>query len=477
MFRRRWHVTLACISLCLGSATAAADPPSVPPAAPAQATSAAELLPTVTPTGELPARNALRSPTLADGTLAQRARELDMVLGDAAQDLGLTVRLGNREDVAPIDATESRLVDRAARDGQWQISPRIEELGSMLIVRLVVVPPRSKIALVRVEQVAPGELAVRAVVMLRDLVRAGQGHRPRHADRSPDEASSQAAEPERASRSEGRATLAVNAAILGGFVGYALQKSSGSDDVRLTYPLLALGAGIGVGGSLIVADEWDVRLGDAWYLSGGAVWPTVGGLMLAKGREVEPDSDRWAYGIAGGLGGITLASISLSFGHASDAGAAFVHSGGLLGMGFGGGIELAARGTTSRTPYEGMGYGAISGAVLGGLIGTQAKGSASRVLLVDVGAGLGALSAAAAASPLVFGDRTETRDRLWLAATISGAAAGGVVTYFWTAPSSKPHATTWPSRYGYPTAGVIGESVAPDGTRAPAFGMGWQGRF
>jgi hypothetical protein len=203
----------------------------------------------------------------------------------------------------------------------------------------------------------------------------------------------------------------------------------------------------------------------------------MGGLMLARGRQVEPDSDRWAYGIAGGLGGITLASVALSFGHASDAGAAFAHSGGLLGTGFGGGIELAVRGTTSRTPYEGMGYGAISGAVLGGLLGTKVKGSASRVLMVDVGAGLGALCAAAAASPLVFGDVTEARNRLWLAATMSGAVAGGVVAYFWTSSPPRSPVASWPSRYGYPTAGVIGESRAPDGSRAPAFGMGWNGRF
>jgi hypothetical protein len=404
--------------------------------------------------------------------LLQHARELEAVLADAAQDLGLTLRIANRGEIAPSDATESRLVDRASRDGQWQISPRIEELGSALVIRLVVVPPHSKIALVRVEQVTPAELSVRAVVMLRDLVRAGRGrgHRAPHGH----ERSAVSTEQDRP-RSEGRATLAVHAAVLGGFVGYALQKSSGSDDVRLTYPLLALGAGIGVGGALIVADEWDVRLGDAWYLSAGAVWPTIGGLMLARGREVEPESDRWVYGIAGGLGGITLASIGLSFGHASDAGAAFAHSGGLLGTGFGGGLELAVRGTTDQTPYKGMGLGAISGTVLGGLLGMHAKGSASRVLLVDVGAGLGALSAAAAASPLVFGDRTEGRDRLWLGATMTGALVGGVVAYAWTAASPKQSAR--PYRYGYPGAGVIAESVTPDGRRAPAFGLSWGGPF
>jgi hypothetical protein len=426
----------------------------------------------MTPSGEMPATRSLRAPTTADGMLLQRARELDAVLGDAAQDLGLTIRLGPREDVAPSEAQESRLVDRATRDGQWQISPRLEELGSMLVVRLVVVPPNSKVALVRVEQVAPAELAVRAVVMLRDLVRAGRGHHPR----SGAPATETAPPEEKRMRSEGRATLAANAAVLGGFLGYALQQSSGSDDARLTYPLLALGAGVGVGASLIIADEWDVRLGDAWFLSAGAVWPTMGGLLLARGRDVQPPSDRWAYGIGGGLGGITLATVALSLGHVSESGAAIAHSGGLLGLGFGGGLEWVIRGNATGTPNDGMGIGAISGTVLGGLIGTQVKGSPSRVLMIDLGAGLGALVAAAAASPLIFGeDRSETKDRVWMSCTMTGALVGGVVAWVWTAASAKPAKalTTW----GYPTAGVIGESQTPDGRRAPAYGALWHGTF
>ncbi len=467
------------VGAALVAAPAHAQPPGPgpPPAAsspPSPAAASAELLPTFTPTGEMPSTLPLRSPGPSDGVLVLKARELDGLLGDTAQDLGLSVTLTSREDMPPSEAAESRLLERSKRSDQWLISPRLEIAGGDFIIRLVVVPPRSNLALVRVERVRPQDFAVRAAIMLRDLVRAGQGQ-SQIAAAAPAEGLGPAAErPERA-RSDGRATLAVNAAILGGFVGYALQKSSGSNDARLTYPLLALGAGIGVGGSLIVAEEWDVRIGDAWYLSAGAVWPTVGGLLVARGREVMPESDRWAYGIAGGLGGITLASVALSFGHLSDAGAAFAHSGGALGMGLGGGTELAIRGSTKNTPYEGMGYGAIGGVVAGGLIATQIKGSASRVFMVDVGAGLGALAAAAAASPLVFGERTDARDRIWIATTMAGAFAGGAVAYLWTGSSSKSaSASQWP-RYARPMAGVIGVSQAQDGSQVPAYGIGCSG--
>lgn len=441
--------------------------------------SGAELLPTFAPTGETAAGVTLRSPGPSDGELAARARELDALLGDTAQDLGLAVRIANRTDIAPSEALESRLLERAARSDHWLISPRLEYYGSNLIIRLVVVPPRSRVALVRVEQIAPSELTVRAVVMLRDLIRAGRERgAPIRGETSGEVASGVAAEHEHRARSEGRATLAVNAAIVGGFVGYALQKSSGSDDVRLTYPLLALGAGIGVGASLIVAEEWDIRLGDAWYLSAGAVWPTMGGLLLARGRNVEPESDRYAYGLVSGLGGITLASVGLTFRHISEAGAAVAHSGGVFGTGFGGATELAVRGTTKRTPYEGMGYGAIVGTVAGGLLGTQIQGSASRVFLIDVGAGLGALSAAAVASPLIFGDRTEGRDRIWIASTIAGALLGGGIVYFWTQGSPRPPDTksSW-TQHAMPYGGVIAHSIAPDGSLVPVLGVGCAGQF
>jgi hypothetical protein len=472
MRARQRRSGLVALALVVANEAAGAQPAAAPPA------QSAQLLPTFAQVGDGVSPASLRRPLPADGALGQRARELDMLLGGAAQDLGLTVRLSDRADLAPSEATEPRLLERAAR-GDWLLSPRLEVVAGKLLLRIVAVPPRSKVTLVRTELVSDDDMSVRAVVMLRDLVRAGREPKLGAATAPCPEAAARSAAHARvgAPRSEGRATLAVNAAILGGFVGYALQKSSGSDDSRLTYPLLAIGAGIGVGGSLIVAEEWDVGVGDAWYLSAGALWPTVGGLLVARGREVEPESDRWAYGIAGGLGGVTLAAVALSFGGIGEAGAAYAHSGGALGTGLGAGVELAARGSTSQTPYQGLGYGAVAGVVIGGVIGTQASGSGSRVLMIDLGAGLGALTGAAAASPLVFGERTPARDRGWIAATMAGGVLGGAVVYWWTAASAKTASGTPSTDVGRPLLGVVAVSKLPDGSAVPVYGVGWTGRF
>lgn len=429
----------------------------------------AEVLPTLVSTEEEGPRSPFRLPTAADGALMKRARELNVLLRDAAQDLGLVVALASSEPVPA--AEDEQLVARSQERDAWQVSPRLALDNDEFVLRVVVVPARSKVALVRVERVEAADLDVRAVVMLRDLVRAGQGQScaPAAAEAPPTEAPSK----ER-TRSPGRAILAVNAATFGGFIGYALQKSSGSDDARLTYPLLALGAGIGLGTALIVAEEWDVGVGDAWYLSAAAVWPTVGGLLLARGYDVEPESDRYAYGLAAGLGGLTLGSFALTFRGMGEGGAAVAHSGGALGLGLGAATELAIEGTTSHTPDKGMGYGAMAGVVIGGVLGTQLQVPASQVLMVDLGAGLGALSAAAVASPLLFGDPTEGRERAWVIATMGGAGVGAALA-FWATRSSAEAALPKASRM-LPYAGVVAHSHVPEGA-VPAYGLGWAGTF
>jgi len=474
-------VVLLCAHRAPAQPASAEPVPSRRDGASAESESTATVLPTLTPTGDQPSALPLRQPGASAGILQLRARELDAVLRDAAQDLGLTVVLADSLRDVPSNATESKLVQRAVDDKRWMISPRLEIVGDKWLLRLVLVPAGSNVALSRVEFVDPAELHVRAVVMLRDLVRAGQGKAPPMSSAPPEESAEGGRElaPRNRRRSEGRAILALNAAALGGFVGYSLQKSGGSDDARLTYPLLALGTGIGVGGSLIVAEEWDVGVGDAWYLSAGVVWPTAGGLLLAKGRDVQPSSDRYTWGLVGGLGGLTLASISLTFRGMGEAGATITHSGGLLGIGLGAGTEALVRGSKTETPYQGMGYGAIAGTVVAGAIARKfSGGSVSRVMMIDVGAGLGALSVAAVASPLLIGeDVSEPRQRVWVSSTMCGAVAGGVIAWWITddAPSKSSVGDTW--RYGRPQAGVIGVSSARDGRSAPAYGVSWAGTF
>lgn len=431
------------------------------------------LLPTVSPISDAPgAAPVLRRPERYDGrALTRWARQLDVILGESAQDLGLTLDVSRRSQT--VDPDETALVERATAG--WVISPRLSFDGGELELRIVAVAPGSKVVLSRVERVAPKDFEVRAMVMLRDVVQAG-----RHAPASDAEAAAPRRSPPDTvshARSEGRAVLALNSAVLGGYIGLSLQRASGSGDPRLTYPLVALGAGIGLGGAMIVADEWDVGLGDAWYLSAGAWWPAATGLLLAEGYGVSLASDRYVYGVIGAGAGITLATTALTMKGMGEGGAALAHSGGAFGLLFGGMAELAYHGRLDVTPSRGMGYGAGAGVLVAGALATQVHVASSRVLLVDLGATLGGLTGAAAAGPLVFGGATSAaKDRAWLASVAAGTLVGAGVGLFITRPRAERQAATRPALGSLePWGGVIGESVSPDGRRAPVIGAGATG--
>jgi len=270
--------------------------------------------------------------------------------------------------------------------------------------------------------------------------------------------------------------LAFNAAVLGGYVGFALQRAGGSTDARLTYPLIALGTGIGLGGSMILADEWDVGLGDAWYLSAGIWWPALGALLVA---EDQPDSKRFLYGAGAAAGGLTLAVTSLTFGGMSEGNALVTHSGGAFGVLLGGIADLAVQGRTDVTPTQGMGIGAISGVVAMGTLARFIESQPpSRVLFIDLSAGLGGLAGAAVASPLVFVDPkvSATRNRLWLSSIALGTFVGAGIGLFTTAHGDAAHdAKNGPTIAPY--GGVIAVTETRGGGAVPATGVGVQGTF
>jgi hypothetical protein len=437
------------------------------------------LLPTVLAARDTPeSPMVLRQPESSDGRDALRwARRLDMTLREAVQDLGLTLDVSERPTARGAELAEDALVERAEKS--WVISPRLEAHEGKLRLRIVGVAPGSKVLLVRTQEIEPREVELRAMVMMRDLVLAGRGaveiERPGPTTEEPRVAE--------AARSAGRAVLALNSAALGGYVGFSIQRSSGSTDPRLTYPLIALGTGIGLGGSMIIADEWDVGLGDAWYLSAGAWWPTLAGFLLADGYDVRPEDDRYLYGLVGASAGITLATISLTFEGMSEGGALLAHSGGAFGTLLGGLAELAIEedDTNVATPTRGMGYGAGIGVVVAGALATQVSEAPSRVLLVDLGASLGALTAAAAASPLLLVDEEtseEGRSRAWFLSVAAGTVIGGGLAWWVTRPSDTGRSPT-PARLSYlPFAGVIGEErEIPGGRQRPVFGAGLRGAF
>ncbi|HSY21030.1 MAG TPA: hypothetical protein VK841_02895 [Polyangiaceae bacterium] len=438
--------------------------------------------PTLTPAGDGASALPLHRPApVADKDVFDRAQELDATLRDAVQDLGFTLAVADNGP-APGHTRDEDLIAQAASsiagtegDGTWIVSPRIESAGGgELTVRIVVVPPRGRELRVRIETVASESVSVRGLVMLRDLL-------------SPTTAARAAIEQEREKtgrgsslgimstlRSQGRAVLAVNAGLFGGYTAFSAQQASGSNDPRVLYPLLALGAGIGVGGALLVADEWDITTGDAWYLSGATWWGAAAAFLIAG--DVEPVGDRYAWGVGGGLIGVTLATVALTRTTMDDGDAMLLNSGAAVGLLLGGATELLARGLTPAadvTPNIGMGYGTAIGLVAAGTLATRITISPSRVLLVDVGVGGGALLGAAIGSPLIFENATKPNTRGWLSTTIGGAVVGGALTWWLTRDAPPSAKAAIPGR---PIGGIIGESQSPQGP-VPAYGVGWAGSF
>ncbi len=397
----------------------------------------------------LPAAAAFETPD--DASLEALLPHLDQLVSEAVQDLGLTLTLESRG--AREVPSDEQLVKRA--HDSWLVLPTLERDGSGLRVRIVAIRPGTRVMLTRSERSSAEDLDVRVAVMMRDLV---QSHPEAMRAANAEPSAAEELEP-REPRSNGRAVLALNAAVFGGYVGYSIQAASGSADERLIYPLVALGTGVGLGASMLVADEWDVSLGGAWFLSAGLWWPTSSGLLLAGHHDV-PKEDRYVYGVVAGTGGVALAVAAMSLTNVTDGDAALAHSGGVLGMGLGGLTQLFVNGRTDKTPIGGMGYGAAVGTLGAGVLATQLNVKASRVLLVDLGATLGALTGAAAGSPLLLVDQEESksRTRAWLGSIFAGTMLGAGIGWWSTrkGDAAVPHAILPALPYAFATPDAHG---------------------
>jgi hypothetical protein len=493
--RRRRIPRLASARLAIGLATAGstfapavradAGGPGVESVRPTSRPADIVVWPTLTPAGDDPAGGTLHRASFSDPQLGSRAEELDATLRDAAQDLGNVLDM---DDAGPAagHARDTDLIERAAKtragsppgSGTWVVSARLEHAsGDSFLVRIVVVPPNGAELRVRVETVKGSDIPVRGLVMLRDLLSpqaAAQAEAARRelARVDPTMQLGVTSPP----RSAGRALLAVNGALFGAYVAYSIQFASGSNDPRVLYPLLTLGTGIGLGSAILVSEEWDVSTGAAWYLAAGAWWGAGAGILIANGAPSLSSGDPYTWGVVGGLGGLTLATVALTRKTIDEGGAALTHSGAGLGFVVGGLGEFFYKGSTVIRPYTGSGYGAAVGLVGAGAAAEFVQVSASRVLLVDLGAGLGGLAGAATASPLVFRDVTAGSARGFVAATIGGTLVGGGVGWYLTRGDSKASKKARIPFDAMPTAGVIGESSTRTGS-VPVYGVGLSGGF
>lgn len=512
---------------------AAEPPPSAPSAAPAAPRAPLRDVLTFTPVAAIPAfpderqpalvlpavldeEGARRRPTAAETDLTELLARLDELLLETARDLGLAPIPAGAPSPAsasgstpagatspattpataspppdPATATDAELLEAARRAKGVVIVATVRVLGPDVELRLSLAGASRRALASRAERFARDDLAVRAAVMLRDVV-TDAGVDPRGAPILLGAPRGNVPAPASAPRSEGRAILAANATIFGGLMGFSVERASGSDDPRLLYPLLAVGAGVGLGASLLIADEWDVGTGDAWFLSSGAVWPSAAAHLIFEGRfggasgHPGPEGDRWAFGLVGGTLGLGLSTLSLALGDMESGGAILAHSGGAFGLALGGLTEWFARGSTREIPFAGMGYGAALGWLAAASAATtRVRLSPSRVLTVDLGAILGGLGGAALASPLLFDSPDADETRGWVAAMGGGALVGTAVALWLTRGASSRAAVSREVRVArgltlLPDLPEIGFLSAPSGVQgepAPAFGARLRGRW
>jgi len=401
----------------------------------------------------------------------EQAQLLDQVLEDAAPDLDLTL-VRKASSLEPDELTEETLpgLARAA----WVVVPTLTLDAQGMKLKLTAVAPGSRVLLTRVQRFHAPELEMKAVVMLQELVQTGRERE------SPAAAHAAPAPLDEAPPSDGEAVLALNTTLFGGYVGFTAHRASGSDDTRLLYPLVALGAGLGLGASMLVADEWNVTEGAAWYLSAGLVWPTLAGISLAEGYDARPEH-RNLYGLLGATSGLTLATTVVSLHTTTRGQAALAHSGGAFGTLLGGLTEALVHPTLEDPPLRGIGYGSAAGVFLAGALAPVVETSPSRVLFVDLSASLGALTGAAVAAPvLLVGDEgdevSDGRRRVVVASVMGGAVLGGALGIWMTRdePPSRGSLTPYSAR---PEVGVIGVSEASDGKLAPVYGAGVNGTW
>jgi hypothetical protein len=389
------------------------------------------------------------------------ARRLDDVLGEAVQDFGFTLE---RRTLAS-EPDETALTSLAT--SAWVVEPRLALSGDALVVRLAVVPYASQVLLVRAQRLEPAEVEVRTLGMLRELIEPATSRSGADCVEATTEASASASASVPV-RSEGKAVLALHAAALGGYLGFSLQRASGSDDARLTYPLAALGAGVGLGSAVIVSDEWDINVARAWFLGAAITWPTAGMLLLEETDAGDPPGQRNLMGLVGAVGGLTLATAGLTLGDVTEGGAALTHSGAGMGLLLGGLAQMAIEGDAEITPRRGMGFGTLTGVLLAGAVATQFDvPSSTDILFVDLSALLGGLAGAALGTPvLVSQDASPTRDRIWLSGVMAGTITGAAVGY-WVTQSDDPSASAAHVGNGAEVANANGFHLRPQ--------LGWMG--
>lgn len=382
---------------------------------------------------------------------------LEAVLADAATDLGLELEHPPSVRVATPDCSPHE--DPAVPGtGKVNVAGSLEVQAGQWWLRVAVTKDDATTHSTRVE-LSESNFEVQTIRALALTVRTSAGTSAPHAEKTQTPVARTTLD-----TSEGKATLATTGAALGGYFGFALESAGGDIDTRLVYPLVALGAGVGLASALIVAEEWPLTRPEAWYISGGGIWLTVAGVLIASEQDLKHRTDRYPYGLIGTAAGLGISGYVVSQRSVSEAEAVFSQSGALFGAIAGGFVQELADPAHGRFPRLGIGVGAGGGWLLASLGTARLMPglSSSRVLFADLGGFLGALVGAAAASPAVVnqgppraGDR-----RAFVGASLGGLVLGSVVGYWLGGSADVPSSPEVPDGAGLPVS-VQAATLAP----------------
>lgn len=395
------------------------------------------LLPTLTPAGDDAAAKAVHAPTQEEGELRARADELDATLREAVEDSGFALAIPDADELAR-GVRDAALVARANQGerGRWVLSPRLEREGGRWLLRFVAVAPGERELRVRLEEATALDLPARALVALRGLLlRRAAASASRETGANDAATANVLAAP----RTAGRMVLALHGAAFGAFAGYAVERTSGGEDSRLLFPLLAVGGSIGAGAAILASDEWNLSSDSAWGVGLAMTAGTVAG--YATGIEYSQSNtatSRYSYAVGGGLAGLALGVVSVA--NAAETNVApIMGSGAFLGA-LGGALGSRLLTGNLEAPFsQGLGEGLAVGLLGATALALTADPDPNRLVNLDLGAGLGALVGAAVGTPFVVQPKSEHGDRAFLGATLAGAIAGGAVGW-WLAPSTAPSA-------------------------------------
>jgi hypothetical protein len=391
------------------------------------------LLPTLTPVGDDAAGKPVHAPTPEEGELRARADELDATLREAVEDSGFPLAIPDADELAR-GVRDAALVARANQGerGRWVLSPRLEREGGRWLLRFVAVAPGERELRVRLEEATALDLPARALVALRQLLlRRASAPAPREQPSTNEGASNVLAAP----RTAGRMVLALHGAAFGAFAGYAVERTSGGEDARLLFPLLAVGGSIGAGAAILASDEWNLSSDSAWGVGLAMTAGTVAG--YAAGIEYSPSNtatSRYSYAVGGGVAGLALGVVSVANALGPNV-APLMGSGAFLGALGGTLTSRLVTGDLDAPLSQGLGEGLGAGLLGATALAVAADLDPNRLVNLDLGAGLGALVGAAVGTPFVVGPKSEHGDRAFVGATLAGAIAGGAVGW-WLAPST-----------------------------------------